>query len=155
MRLRPLGLWNDTWRVYALGVLLLCFVVSVIFISTLLWPSSHEARLELAAITIVAAAVFALFCALCAGLAYRVIDADLHPLLRLLGLSLANASVPAALVLLLLGDSILHMLQLIAPLIVLHAGWSGLFLIGKRPRPPRRPLPRIPLPLPHGWDSQH
>jgi hypothetical protein len=136
-------------------MLLVCFAVSVVFGAISLWPFFSESRLVPVAIAIVASIVVAVFAAMCAGLAYRAIDADLHPLIRLLGLSLVSASVPAALLLLLVGDSILQMLQLIAPLIALLAGWSGLFLIGRRPGSPRQPLPQIPQPLPRGWDSQH
>lgn len=151
VKFRPLGLWNDTWRVYALGVLSVCFAVSVICSSIFFWPFP-EPKHALAAMAITAGAVFALFAALCAGLAYRAIGADLHPLLRLLGLSLVNASIPVGLILFLLGEPIPQLFQVAVPLIALHAGWSGFFLIGRRPRPPRQPLPQ---PLPHGWDSRH
>jgi hypothetical protein len=155
VELRPLGLWNDTWRVYALGVLLVCFAVSLIFSGIVLWPLFREAKLEMVAMAIVASAAFALSTALCAGLAYWAIDAALRPLIRWVGLSLVNASVPVALVLLVLGESIALALQTVAPLVDLHAAWSGVFLSGRRARPPRKPLPRTPQLEPRGWDSRH
>ena len=154
MVLRPLGLWNDSWRDYALGVLLICMGASVIC-SFVFWMDLPRPRVLVAAMAVAAGTGVGLFGGLCAGVAYRVIDADSHPLVRWLGLSLVTGSVQVALLLILLGDPILLMLQVTAPLIALHAGWSGLFLIGRRPRPPRQPLPLVPQPLPRGWDSRH
>ena len=154
MARRPLGLWNDSWRVYALGVLLGCFTVSVICIGAF-WPLTSVTGVDAVAITIAAGAIFALFAALCAGLAYWVVDADRRPLIRWLGLSLVNCWIPIAIVHLLLGGPALLIWHVAAPLIALHAVSSGLFLIGRRPRPPLPSLPPIPQPVPHGWDSRH
>ncbi len=154
MRLRPFGWWSDSWRVYALGVLSICFGVSGIG-GIAFWGDLPAPKGLSAALVAAAGAIVGLFSGLCAGVAYRFVDTGLHPVARWLGLLVVSGAIPVALLMLGFGARFAGAVQLTAPLIALQAGWTAVFLIGRRPRPARQPLPPIPEPAPRGWDSRH
>lgn len=154
MRLRPLGLWNDNWRVYAVGVLLFWLGISATF-GVALWATFPEPRILVAAIVAAVGASAGMISGLWASIAYRVINPDWHWFARWLGFSLVNGVVPAALLLFLFGWHLLVPELFAEPLIAVHVAWSAVFLIGRRPRPPRQPLPQLSQPVPRGWDSRH